>query len=178
MILLTSRLLPSTAYSHWLIIAVSAGYTVFVPLAFIAIARMAGFVSEFQMHRRKDRIFSLLVTCGCAFSFSYVLGGWHAPVIIRSFVSGSAAMLLITALISTFSRISLHTIGWGGLTALVSYLSFAQPDLSWILAFVVVMSGLVGTARIYLEEHSPRQVYLGFLLGFVTIWSTFIINQL
>ncbi len=79
---------------------------------------------------------------------------------------------------SLFTRISLHAIGWGGLTALVSYLSYLHPGLSGLLAATVLLSGLAATARLKLNQHSPWQIYVGFALGFIVIWITFIISSL
>lgn len=176
--LLTSRLLSISTKAHWVLVLFCLGYTVLLPMAFIGIARMVGFVNDFQMRSRKERIFSLIITGICVYSLSYVFKGWLAPTTIRAFTLGISIMIFLATLLSTFSHISLHAIGWGGLTALVSYFSFSQPNLTWLLALTVLLSGLVGTARLYLGEHKPIQVYSGYVIGFITIWTTFIINSL
>ena len=97
---------------------------------------------------------------------------------MRMYVMGSAVMLTMAAIITHFSRVSLHTIGWGGMTALVSYLSYLQPGMSGLLAASVLLSGLAATARLKLNEHTSWQIYIGFVLGFAVIWITFIISSL
>lgn len=178
MMLLIFRLMPGTIHTQWLLMAYCIGYTVILPLAFITLAKKIGFIGSLRKMERRERILSLIITGICVYSFSYVLKGWHTPVTMQSFAFGASVMIFISLILSTFSRISLHSIGWGGLTALVSYFSFSQPDLSWLLGLVVLLSGLVGTARIYLDEHTPRQIYLGYLIGFFTIWTTFIVRAL
>lgn len=170
--------MPGTIHTQWLLMSICIGYTVLLPLFFIMLAKKIGFIGSLRNMQRRERILSLAITVICVYSFSYVMKGWHTPITMRSFVLGASIMIFISLILSTFSRISLHSIGWGGLTALVSYFSFSQPDLSWLFALVVLLSGLVGTARIYLDEHTPRQIYFGYLIGFFTIWIIFIVKAL
>ncbi len=178
MTLIMSQMLSGNTAAQWVLVAFCAGYTILLPLAFIGFAKLIGYVDSIRMRRRRERVFVLVVTVVCTFSFAHVLGNWHAPVIMRVFVLATAITLTITALVSIFTCVSLHTTGWGGLSALISYLSFSHPDISMFLALAVLLSGLVATARLKLGEHTQFQVYSGFAIGFLTIWTVFIINTL
>lgn len=178
MIIIIWLILPGALFSQWMLLLFCAGYTIVLPLIFIAFARMLGYVSDLRMRNRRERIFTLVVAGVCAAAFGHILGSWHAPFIMRTFVMATAIMMIVAALLAIFSRISLHAIGWGGMAALVSYLSLSQPGLSGMLATVVILGGLAGTARIYLNEHKPWQVHVGFAVGFFTIWIAFIIIPL
>ena len=62
-------------------------------------------------------------------------------------------------------------IGMGGLTA--SIYGVAQLYELPIVGFVmlgILVSGLVGSARYLLDSHDLRQVYLGWITGFVTVY--------
>ena len=171
-------LLPGLNQSFIMLTLFCLAYTVVMPLVFVGAAWKMGFVSQLKMRKRGERIYALATTAICTFAFGHMLGGWHAPVTMRMFVHGASIMMAVAALLALFSRISLHTIGWGGLTALVSYLSFYYSNMSVALALMVLASGLVATARLRLGEHTPSQVYAGFIVGFITIWITFIISSL
>ena len=175
MIIIIWLMLPEALPSQWMLVLFCAGYTIVMPLVFIVFARMLGYVSDLRMRGRRERIFALVVAGVCAAAFDHILGSWHAPSIMRMFVIATAAIMIMAALLAFFSRISLHAIGWGGLVALVSYMSMLHPGLSLLLAIVVLLAGLVGTARIYLDEHKPWQVYVGFIVGFFATWIAFII---
>ncbi len=171
-------LLPGLNRSLILLLLFCLAYTVVMPLVFVGVAWKLGFVSQLKMRKRAERVYALTTTAICTYFFGHALGGWHAPVTMQVFVMGAAIMMTVAALLALFSRISLHTIGWGGLTALVSYLSFSYSNLSIALALTVLVSGLVATARLRLDEHAPSQVYAGFIVGYITIWITFIISSL
>lgn len=179
MILLTLWLLPGIPFkSSFMLAVICAAYSIAIPLSFIVIARLSGFIHSYQLKRRNERIMSLVITAVSIYFFHRVLVAWHVSPTIRHFVVGVIVLMLIAAALCFISRISLHTIAWGGLTALISYISFYKTELSVVLAVAVLLSGLVGTARLYLNEHKPIQIYSGYMVGFVTIWLTLIILSL
>jgi membrane-associated phospholipid phosphatase len=57
-------------------------------------------------------------------------------------------------------------VGIGGLIGMMlSLVILLNYDLMLYIILGVIASGLVGASRLYLKEHTPSQVYLGFLLG-------------
>lgn len=175
MIIIISVLLPGALLSQWMLLLFCAGYSILMPLAFIGFARILGYVDDLRMRSKRSRVFALVVNAISIYAFGHLLANWHAPSVMQIFVTGVAITLVFAALMAFFTRISLHTIGWGGLTALVSFLSFSHPWISPLLAVVVLLAGLAGTARIYLDEHKPWQVYAGYAIGFFFIWIAFVI---
>ena len=169
MIIIISVLLPGSLSSQWILLTFCAGYSILMPLAFIGFARILGYVDDLRMRSKRSRVFALVVNAISIYAFGHLLANWHAPSVMQIFVMGVSITLVFAALMAFFTRISLHAIGWGGLTALVSFLSFSHPWISPLLA------GLAGTARIYLDEHKPWQVYAGYAIGFFFIWIAFVI---
>ena len=82
-------------------------------------------------------------------------------------------MAIYVALIITFFwKISMHMIGIGGLAGAMMALSFRFGLDLWLLFSVIILaSGLLGVARLQLKAHSPSQVYVGFVLGFLIVFS-------
>lgn len=175
MIIIISVLLPGALLSQWMLLLFCAGYSILMPLAFIGFARILGYVDDLRMRSKRSRVFALVVNAISIYAFGHLLANWHAPSVMQIFVTGVAITLVFAVLMAFFTRISLHAIGWGGLTALVSFLSFSHPWISPLLAVVVLLAGLAGTARIYLDEHKPWQVYAGYAIGFFFIWIAFVI---
>lgn len=63
-------------------------------------------------------------------------------------------------------KTSLHLLSMGLATGFFLFLQtqYAQSFLLIIVVFVI-LSGFVGTSRLYLKAHTPQEVYIGFLLG-------------
>jgi hypothetical protein len=57
-------------------------------------------------------------------------------------------------------------VGLGGLLgALISVSYLIQFDMTLFYIPVILIAGMVGAARLSLNEHRPSQIYAGFLLG-------------
>jgi len=46
-----------------------------------------------------------------------------------------------------------------------------------LIALSLLISGMTGFARLKLKEHTPAQVYAGFLVGFFTILGLFLVRS-
>ena len=59
-------------------------------------------------------------------------------------------------------------IGIGGLIGLLSALAHLFGlHVNWILMSAVFIAGIIGTGRLYLNEHNTSQIYSGFMMGYV-----------
>ena len=67
-------------------------------------------------------------------------------------------------------------VGWGGIVGLVLSLSLRfSTDLMLFLILAILVSGCIGFARLRLNAHNPLQVYAGFLVGFLTVLTVYIL---
>ena len=103
---------------------------------------------------------------------SYLIGviilfiaGAPAAVTVLMFCYFSNALL--TLFITFFWKISLHSMGVAGPTAAMVYI-FGYPGLLFLFPLLMVM-----WSRIYLNKHTPAQVVVGAVSGFVFTWLQF-----
>ena len=103
---------------------------------------------------------------------SYLIG------VITLFIAGAPAAVtvlmfcyfsnaLLTIFITFFWKISLHSMGVAGPTAAMVYI-FGYPGLLFLFPLIMVM-----WSRIYLNKHTPAQVVVGAVSGFVFTWLQF-----
>lgn len=63
----------------------------------------------------------------------------------------------------------MHTLGMGGWLGLFIVIAQAKDMLmSWPLACVIFLCGLVATARFIISDHSDKEIYSGFIVGLLT----------
>jgi membrane-associated phospholipid phosphatase len=158
--------------------------TVFIPLISILMMRALGFIQSFLMVERTERIAPLIVT-SIFYLWTYInlKSSNILPLSYQAFVLGSTIALFGAFFINNFSKISLHTVGIGGLMAAiflirynVSYAHFniivadkvVKIDTDLLVWITLIIGGLVGTARIYLKAHKPSDVYGGYIVGFLS----------
>ncbi|HCS20360.1 MAG TPA: hypothetical protein DIW47_07335 [Bacteroidetes bacterium] len=126
------------------------------------------------MQEKEDRRLPLLVAAIFVlltfYMFSYKLG-YRAPHLIRGYLLGTSSAIILASIVNVRYKISLHGIGLGGVLGVLFFLQeSAYTDLRWIIAGWFLISGIVCWARLYLESHSPGQIYSGFLTGFFMIY--------
>jgi hypothetical protein len=88
------------------------------------------------------------------------------------FLLGSAAVILFHLSLLKFFKPSAHMAGIGGFLALLMAVS-AKYSLN-VLPFIVLLfllAGLIASARLSLEAHSPRELWIGFISGLVIVFS-------
>jgi hypothetical protein len=170
--------------SHELILRVFFS-TFFIPAFAVAMLRFLGFVQSFELPEKEERIAPYIITgIFYLWLFRNFLGNSVIPTAYTSFLLGATISLFIAFFINIFSKISAHAVGMGGLVGMVvitmllfSYGSFEVSlplvgtfhlDMITVLLFVIIMSGVVGTARLMLKAHEPTDLYGGYLVGFAS----------
>ena len=104
--------------------------------------------------------------------------GWfmwtkHAPLWFVMFFAGGAAAGVINMIINFKWKISAHSAAIAGIVALlirIMHEGSAQPSVMvWIIVWVA-LSGLLGSARIWLGRHTVAQVFAGYAVGFLSVF--------
>ena len=149
-----------------LLILLFTSGTLLLPLLMIPIFYMRGIITDFQMLEKKQRIAPLTISL-----IFYLLTFFlflRVPVyrFMHSFMLGSALLVFLTLLINNYWKISIHMIGLGGLSSFLFVISVQQNiNLFPYLILTTLASGIAGTSRLYLQVHTPAEVYSGYLLG-------------
>ena len=125
-------------------------------------------VSSLEMTDKKERSLPLLIT-GLCISYGYYLltNILSVSPILKSELFGAIIIVFIGSIISRYWKISLHMLGIGGVVGVMFSLNFLYGGLLYEFMFLVLLSGLLGVARINENAHNHAQVYLAFLIGFL-----------
>ncbi len=159
--------------------------TTFILPAFAVFLMSAlGLVSSIELKDKQDRIGPYILTgIFYLWIFINVLNWPDAPQAYKIFTLGATIGLFVAFFVNLFSKVSMHATGMGGLLGMVvitilkySYEHFflsigggsVQVSMITLLIFVILLCGIVGTARLFLGAHHPRDLYGGFVIGFGT----------
>lgn len=129
--------------------------------------RFQGWTSK-ELGRKERRIVPYLISILCYFGCFFLMEYRNTPRVISIILVAALVIQMVCALINVWWKISTHTAGIGGLAGgLVVYsIAFSFNPICW-LAFVILLAGMVGTARMILRQHTLAQVVAGFLVGVV-----------
>nr|WP_319400267.1 PAP2 family protein [uncultured Carboxylicivirga sp.] len=143
-----------------------------LPLSLIPLFLLLGVIKSVYMKQRKERLLPVAFT-----GLFYLLGYYFlvrfpvVPYFIQGFMLATLLTIIVAMFITFFWKISMHMIGIGGLTGALLALSMRFGlDITVLFSIVVIISGLVGVSRLYLNAHTPLQVHIGFILGFFTVF--------
>lgn len=142
--------------------------TFVVPFLFILILRRMNVISSIEVQDQKQRRLPFLLTLGLYFSCYWLLSRNNLPMLIQMFMLSASALLLLTYFINLFWKISAHMIGIGGLCGSIMALGIRfESDIQVVFILAIVLAGLTAFSRLTLNAHGPKQVYMGFVLGFL-----------
>ena len=161
-----------------------AGMSIFFPMVSIIALRASGLIRSFSLEDQKDRIGPLIASI--VFYIWLFLNYRQfdiGPAIFESTILGAVIAMSLAFFINNFSKISLHSVGAGGLLGAVSLYRISMSVGSYkihlgdqvllfspnlFLIVVVLIVGIIGTSRLYLKAHRPSDIYGGYIVGFLS----------
>ncbi|MBC6992679.1 hypothetical protein QWY85_02745 [Neolewinella lacunae] len=157
-------------------------YTFVIPVVSVLLMIMLNMVSNVMVEDRMERVGPLLLVMVLYFWIYYNLSKSNdVPTIFSAFLLGVVVALAVSFAVNTLEKISLHAVGMGGLTGMVMItmalfgsqglvVGGATYSLGLLVMAIVLLAGLVGTARLALGSHTLAQVVAGYVVGFVAQW--------
>ncbi len=155
-----------SAQAQRLIIIIVFINTCIAPLLAILFLKRIGLISSVLLDKRADRIYPVLITILFYLFTYYLFRQAKLPSALNYFIVG-ATMVTLAGFVTTFYwKISIHMMSIGGFTGFLIALSvLLRYDMPLLIVISILVSGLLGTARIKLNAHNPPQVYAGFITG-------------
>jgi hypothetical protein len=149
---------------------------VLLPLSLIPFFIHSNMISSWSVTEIKDRKAPLILSTLLYAVTAYIIFRFPVPQFLKTFIIASFFISLIVTLINLRWKISLHSVGAGVLVAVVLILSLkmSTPLLEYIIPSIIAGS-LVLSARLMLGLHEPKQVWFGFLTGFLGLSLTMIL---
>lgn len=157
--------MPPEKVQLTLIVVVLA--TFLFPLINLFLLRKAGVITSYGLENRKERIAPAISTIVYFALGYYLIKKGALPPVLYSLYLG-AVFSAVAGLLVTFRwKISLHAAGMGGIVGGLYGLFKVHEFVHWpLLVVLILITGLVMSARLELKVHTPAQVYAGAAMGF------------
>ena len=158
-----SMLPPAGKTTIYLIVLIT---TLILPLAAMPVLLRTKVITNYRLTEKTERRIPLLLIALFYLIGAFTLQRVDAPVILSLFLNGSSMVVLAVAIFNWRWKISIHMAGIGGLTGMVLAITMRwMLNEQRIIAILFLVAGLTGYARLKDDDHSPAQVYVGYLLG-------------
>lgn len=144
-----------------------AANTLILPAFTVLFLKLLRFIQSIKMERRKERIIPYIATMTFYF-WAYMVFRHQpmVPAVLATFLLGNFIAVILAFFSNFFIKISMHTLGMGGLLGLVfCFLDNPSVYIALPLMIIILLCGIVGTSRMILEAHTLREIYLGVIFG-------------
>lgn len=146
-------------------------FTILMPTLLIHFYRHYHGWTPIQLSTKERRIVPYLLSIVSYYTCFYVMRIFNIPHFIGNILMAALVIQVVCALINVWWKISTHTAAIGGVVGALLAFSFIFMfnPIAW-LCFILILSGLVGSSRIILRQHSLAQVTTGFAVGLFTAY--------
>lgn len=169
-LLLPAALYPINAGSQLLFVGIYFVMSFLLPVLMISMMKVFGSVKSLAMENRRERVFPFFMILVLYATFTYMLTYQNRIGLednIFRFILIIDALVFVSFLITLFYKVSVHAVGIAGLAGILLPLNQQSDNqlLFWVTIGVVVLAGVVMSARLQLNAHTPRQILVGGLAG-------------
>jgi len=149
----------------------------FFPFIMMVLMRQLGFIKDFNLETREERIIPFIGTLMVYIWTMMVFRKGDNHEIFGHIMLGAVLAMSLAFLLTILSnKVSLHAMGTGIFLGLVlRTIQIAHIDVVPIIFAVILITGLVASSRLLLKAHVPREVYFGFLIGLICLNLGFLI---
>ncbi len=146
-------------------------FTAFFPAFSVFLLWRLRFIDNIFLRTQKERIAPYIITMFFYWWMWYLSRSSefnNQPIVLKFFYFGIFLATIFGLTINNFMKISMHAMGVGGALVFVLLTCFYyETYLGVDVAIVTLITGLVCTARLLLNDHSNKEIYGGLLVGFL-----------
>jgi membrane-associated phospholipid phosphatase len=127
-----------------------------------------GYLKDLYVHERNERLFPYIITLSIYLLSYFFFRNTSIPDHVYYMILGAAAAIVVIIVINFQWKISAHMTGIGGLAgAMFTYSQMLHTGNYGLMMFIFMLAGILAMVRLYLNAHTPTQIYAGFVLGFL-----------
>ena len=160
------------------IYSVMALVGVLFPLLSMYVMIRTGLLSDFNAYNRNERKPVFFIVLLYYLMVYFMFRSWNSNLYhllepLLSFLSGGIYLLIICFIVNYRWKISLHSTSISALAAAFLAFSITMTNIENPIYLIVInvilllIMGLVSSARLVLKAHQPHEVYMGLATGFI-----------
>lgn len=154
----------------WWIFTVILVLTGILPALNLTLFKMMGTITSLHLPERRDRIMPFMFITMVYLAVTYLFfSKFPSPSILRLMAIMSAVCGAGT-LATLFMKVSIHAMASSAVTTVFLFILMEGGGMAMLMAAAasMVLTGMVMSARLTLNAHTPVEAYSGTALGFIT----------
>ena len=154
----------------WLIIIFAL--TFMFPAIWLLMMKQLEMISNLKLETTKERIIPFVAT-----TTFYLWAAWMFKPTVNMkippnqllfyMMMGACLSIFIAFFLNSYFKISLHSLGAGGLLGLLlTMVRYSAYDLRIFLVAFILLAGVIGSAQRILQAHNNEEIFSGYFIGF------------
>ena len=160
--------------TRMVVLLVVFGITCILPMTVIAVLHNLKVIEDKRLVNRKERLLPYIAAFLCYVGCGLYLTHIHMQQWAVVFAWGGAAACVVATIVNFWWKISAHMAGIGGVLAFLVRLrmdGLAAFNIYWLICAIIILAGMLGTSRIYMNRHTLWQVVAGFANGYICVYT-------
>ena len=151
-----------------LVLGVVYCFTILMPTLTIFLFRKINGFSPEDLGERKRRFMPFLLTITSYVFCLVMMHRLNIPWYMTGIILAALIMMVICIVVNLKWKLSEHMAGVGAIVGgLVSFSALFGYNPVWWLCLFILIAGVLGTARIFLQHHTLGEVLVGFAVGLI-----------
>jgi len=139
-----------------------------LPFMFLSYMKVRNFISDWLIFNRAERMVPMFTSAIFYGLTVYITYKFNIPTFIKTYFVAALVMALLLGAVSFWMKASVHAAGMGSIVALIIVMIIkTQVPLIGYLVTSIILTGLVMSARLWLNAHTVKEIWVGLLLGFL-----------
>lgn len=150
--------------------------TYLIPLISLILLKRLKIVKSFELKSIKERKIPITLMIILFYLLSNTLNSIpNLKDLEILFLASSIGLMLVYLLFYFKMKASIHLLSLGLSTGFFMILSdkYSQSFLL-IIVIIILLSGILASARLHLKAHTNKEIYLGFFIGLISIYSVYL----
>ena len=145
-------------------------FTCIFPLGMIIMLYLSKMIQDLELSAKHERVLPIALTIILLlFTFFVIRGIPQLEKGHTAFLLSPAMGMLLILIVNRYMKPSVHMLGLGGVLGMMLIIMvFFRAQLQLLFVLVILAAGLTGSARLILKLHTPKELLVGFLMGFLT----------
>lgn len=144
-------------------------FTILMPtLTIFLFRKLNGFTSE-ELGQRQHRYVPFILTITSYIFCLLMMHRLNMPWYMTGIILASLVALILCVLANFWWKLSEHMAGAGAIVGgLISFSALFGYNPVWWLCLLILISGILGSARLILSHHTLSEVLVGFAVGYIS----------
>ena len=156
--------LPENVF--WFSVLIIVQFTILIPIGTVYYLFWRKKITSIELSNREERPLPLVINL-VSYSISFLVFRYlNFPDIIVSFFAAIVISAAFSMFVSLSYKISLHLVAWGTLLGVMLAFSLRIGlELHLLISLIILLSALVASARLWLNEHDLEQIIYAWISG-------------